>query len=49
MLVDSSRFGLVAFGEAFAIDRRSEIITDRSFPRSVVKIIEETGAMVTVV
>ncbi len=48
MLVDSSKFGQVAFAEAFEIDRRFEIITDRPLPRSAVKMIEEKGATLTV-
>lgn len=49
MLVDSSKFSQVAFAEAFVIDRRFEIITDRPLSQAVVQIIEEKGATVTVV
>ncbi len=48
LLVDSSKFSQVAFAEAFTVDSRFEIITDRPPPRPLIKMIVEKGATVTI-
>lgn len=47
VLVDSSKFNQLAFFEAFEIDDRFEIITDRYLPPLVQQAIEEKGATLT--
>ena len=47
VLVDSSKIGQIAFFDAFNIDERFEILTDRPLPPAMQKLIEEKGATIT--
>ncbi len=47
VLVDSSKFGQIAFFDAFDIDERFEIITDRPLPQAMRQMIEEKGGKIT--
>lgn len=47
VLIDSSKFGQIAFVDAFYIDERFEIITDRPLAPAMLQIIEEKGATIT--
>lgn len=47
VLVDSGKFGQIAFFQAFDIDDRFEIITDRALPPDIRQAIVERGAAIT--
>lgn len=47
VLVDSSKVGQIAFFDAFNIDERFEVISDRPFPPAMQQLIEEKGATIT--
>lgn len=47
LLADSSKFEQVAFFEAFTLDEKFEIITDRGLPKSLQRNLEKHGATVT--
>lgn len=47
ILVDSSKFGQIAFFDAFDIDERFEILTDRPLPPAMQQVIQEKGATIT--
>lgn len=49
VLVDSTKFGQIAFCDAFELDDRFEIITDIPPPRAMQKRIEAKGAKVSIV
>ncbi|MEE4113438.1 MAG: DeoR/GlpR family DNA-binding transcription regulator [Desulfobacteraceae bacterium] len=48
VLAHASKFGHVAFFDAFDVDDKFEIITDRSLPPAIHRNLEETGARVTI-